>query len=117
MTNSTSVQIDMSAILSQIRQARLGVTENKARPILGEPTPQSSQTVPQIGPYSYDAHQILLNAHEAMLKLPSDLDYSQAAAIYGSQMAERLTSELKLDRALESILAQIVNIKSLVHDL
>jgi len=52
-----------------------------------------------------------------MLKLPSDLDYSQAAAIYGSQMAERLTSELKLDRALESILAQIVNIKSLVHDL
>lgn len=61
--------------------------------------------------------QILTNTNEAVLRLASDIDYSQAAAAYGSQMDGLATSRRTLDDALECIVAQTANLQSLVRAL
>ena len=61
--------------------------------------------------------QILINTNEAMLKLPSNLSYSQAAATYGSQMEGLAISREIFNHVLECMIARSVNLQSLVRDL
>ena len=53
-----------------------------------------------------DAYQILHEAHEGIVGLGPDLDYSQAALTYGVRMETAIALEMKLDETLELIQQQ-----------
>ena len=65
--------------------------------------------------YVQDAYQILHEVHDRIVGLGPDLDYSQAALIYGVRMETAVALEMNFDQALELVQQQFSCIHFLAH--